>query len=109
MRNGAVSVHVRLVGQLPRGARSELSVEGTIETARIDDVLHLERPAFSQADRALALFRLDSGGGSATRVSVRLGRVSAQSVEVLEGLDAGDRVIVSDMSRWDAFNRVDLD
>jgi multidrug resistance efflux pump len=109
VQNGSVEVHVRLSGELPRGARPDLSVEGTIETARIDDVLFVSRPAFSQSDSSLSLFRLEPDGDSARRVSARVGRVSADAAEVLEGLDAGDRVIVSDMSRWEAFDRVELD
>jgi multidrug efflux pump subunit AcrA (membrane-fusion protein) len=109
VQNGSVPVHVRLEGELPRGARADLSVDGTIETAVIADALFVGRPAFSQADSNLPLFRVDSGGGSATRVNVRIGRVAADAAEVLRGLEPGDRVIVSDMSRWDAFDRVELD
>ena len=109
VQNGSVEVHVRLTGELPRGVRPDLSVEGTIETARVEDVLLVSRPAFSQADSSLSLFRLEQGGESATRVNVRIGRVAADAAEVLEGLEAGDRVIVSDMSRWESFDRVELD
>ncbi len=109
VRNGSVEVHVRLQGELPRGARSDLSVDGTIETARVEEALFVSRPAFSQADSSIALFKLEPEGNSATRVGVRIGRVAADSAEILEGLDEGDRVIVSDMSRWDAFDRVELD
>jgi len=109
VRNGSVEVHVRLEGELPRGSRSDLSVDGSIETARVDDVLFVSRPAFSQADSKMALFKVDAGGGSAVRVNVEIGRVSANTAEVREGLEPGDRVIVSDMSRWDSFDRIDLD
>jgi multidrug resistance efflux pump len=108
VQNGSVEVHVRLLGEVPRGARSDLSVDGTIETARVEDVLFLARPAFSQADTNIALFKLDSGD-SAVRVNVRVGRVSAGAAEIVEGLEPGDRVIVSDMSRWNEFDRVELD
>jgi multidrug efflux pump subunit AcrA (membrane-fusion protein) len=109
VQNGSVAVHVRLEGELPRGARSDLSVEGTIETSRVDDVLHVARPAFSQPDSSHAIFVVTDGGASAARVNVRIGRVSANAAEIVEGLEQGDRVIVSDMSRWDAFDRIELD
>jgi multidrug resistance efflux pump len=108
VQNGSVEVHVRLLGEVPRGARSDLSVDGTIETGRVENVLFLARPAFSQADTNIALFKLDSGD-SAVRVNVRVGRVSAGAAEIVEGLEPGDRVIVSDMSRWNEFDRVELD
>ena len=109
VQNGSVEVQVRLTGELPRGARSDLSVDGRIETSRVDDVLFVSRPVFSRADSKLALFRLEPGGDVAVRVNVRLGRVASDSAEILEGLQAGDRVIVSDMSRWDSFDRIELD
>jgi HlyD family secretion protein len=109
VRNGSVEVQVRLLGDLPRGARSDLSVDGTIETARSEDALFIARPAFSQADSEMALFKLESSGGSATRVGVRIGRVASDAAEVLAGLAEGDQVIVSDMSRWSDFDRVELD
>ena len=104
-----MAVHVRLEGELPRGARTDLSVEGTIETSRVDDALFVARPAFSQANSSHALFKLEDGSDSAARVNVRIGRVSANGAEILEGLEQGDRVIVSDMSRWDQFDRIQLD
>ncbi len=109
VQNGSVAVHVRFEGELPRGARPDLSVEGTIETSRVDDTLFVGRPAFSRADSSHALFKLTSGGDSAVRVNVRIGRVSADAAEILEGIEEGARVIVSDMSRWDAFDRIELD
>jgi multidrug efflux pump subunit AcrA (membrane-fusion protein) len=109
VRNGSVEVHVRLEGELPRGARPDLSVDGSIETAHVEDVVFVSRPAFSQADSKMALFRLEPDGGSAVRVHVEIGRVAADVAEIREGLEPGDRVIVSDMSRWNGFDRVDLD
>jgi HlyD family secretion protein len=109
VQNGAVEVHVRLEGELPRGARSDLSVEGTIEVARAEDVLHIDRPAYSQADATLGLFVLNPAGDGAIRATVRLGRVSTGSAEVLGGLEPGDRVVVSDMSRWSTFDRLEID
>ena len=84
-------------------------VEGTIEIARADDVLHIDRPAYSQADATLALFVLNPAGDAAIRASVRLGRMSTGSAEVLGGLEPGDRVVVSDMSRWSTFDRLEID
>jgi multidrug resistance efflux pump len=109
VQNGAVEVHVRLEGELPRGARSDLSVDGTIEVARAEGVLHIDRPAYSQADTTLGLFVLNEAGDGAVRASVRLGRVSANSAEVLGGLEPGDRAVVSDMSRWSTFDRIRFD
>ncbi len=108
VRDGSVAVHVRLSGTLPKGARPDLSVEGTIETARLENILHVDRPALSQADSTLSLFKLSTDGHTAVRVSVKLGRVAANDAEISRGLLEGDRVIVSDMSRWDAFDRIDI-
>ena len=93
---------------LPKGVRPDLSVEGVVEVARLDDVMSVRRPAYSQANSTLAVFVLSRDGRGATRTDVRLGRASAGSVEILEGLGVGDRIIVSDMSRWDAFDRVEV-
>jgi multidrug efflux pump subunit AcrA (membrane-fusion protein) len=108
VQNGNVEVHVRLEGALPRGARPDLSVEGTIEVGRLEDVVHVDRPAYSQAHSTLGLFVLAADGRSASRQNVRLGRASSGAIEIVDGLAAGDRIIVSDMSRWDTFDRVVL-
>jgi multidrug efflux pump subunit AcrA (membrane-fusion protein) len=108
VQNGAVRVHVRLPAELPKGVRPDLSVEGVIEVAKLVDVMSVRRPAYSQAHSTLAVFVLSRDGRGATRTQVRLGRASADSVEVLEGLGEGDRIIVSDMSRWSAFDRVEV-
>jgi HlyD family secretion protein len=108
VRDGSVVVHVRINGDLPKGARPDLSIEGTIETTRLEGVLHVDRPAFSQAESTLSLFKLSPDGRAAVRVSVKLGRVAANDAEIAHGLLQGDRVIVSDMSRWAAFDRVDI-
>lgn len=107
VQNGSVAAHVRFEGELPRGARPDLSVEGSIETARVEDALYVARPAFSGTGSNHALFKVE--GDSATRVNVQIGRVSADAAEIVAGLEEGDRVIVSDMSRWDAFDAIDLD
>jgi len=104
--NGTVTVDVRLDGELPRGARPDLSVDGTIQVERLDNVLHVGRPAYGQSGSTVGLFKLVDGGSAAVRTNVRLGRTSVNTVEVQGGLQAGDKVIISDMSRWDGFDRV---
>ncbi len=103
---GTVTVDVALDGEPPAGARSDLSVDGVIEVARLDNVLYTGRPAYGQTDATIGLFKLVEGGRYAQRVSVRLGRTSVTSVEIKEGLQPGDVVILSDMSRWDNVDRV---
>lgn len=106
--NGTVKVDVALVGPLPKGARPDLSVDGTIELERLTDILYVGRPAFGQEQSTVGLFRLQAGGAGADRAQVKLGRSSVNTVEILEGLKEGDQVILSDMSAWDAFERVRL-
>ncbi len=107
VQNGTVTVDVALTGDLPRGARPDLSVDGTIELERLADVLFMGKPAFGQVQGAVALFRLQQNG-EASRVQVTLGRSSVNTVEVVSGLNLGDQVVLSDMSSWDAFDRVRL-
>jgi multidrug resistance efflux pump len=104
--NGTVTVEVTLGPELPRGARPDLSVDGTIEIERIARTLFVGRPAEGQAGGTIGLFKLDAGRKEASRVSVQLGRASVNSIEVVQGLGAGDEVILSDMSRWDGVDRV---
>ncbi len=108
MQNGTVTVDVALEGPLPRGARPDLTVDGTIELERLTDVLFVGRPAFGGEQSTVGLFKLEAGGSAASRVQVKMGRSSVNSVEILEGLKEGDQVILSDMSAWDAFDRVRL-
>jgi len=108
-QNGTVTVDVALDDSLPRGARPDLSVDGTIEVERIPNTLAVGRPAYGQSDATVGLFRLVDGGKYAERVSVRLGRSSVNTVQVVSGLKEGDRVIISDMSRYDAVDRVKLE
>jgi HlyD family secretion protein len=108
VQNGTVTVDVALEGALPRGARPDLSVDGTIELERLESVLFVGRPAFGGEQSTLGLFRLEPGGAGAKRVQVKVGRSSVNTVEILEGLNEGDQVILSDMSAWDAFDRVRL-
>ncbi|MBI3279916.1 MAG: efflux RND transporter periplasmic adaptor subunit, partial [Acidobacteria bacterium] len=98
VQNGTVTVDVRLEGELPAGARPDLSVDGTIELERLNDVIYVGRPVFGQQNSTVSLFRIDSSGKEAQRVQVKFGRTSVNTIEVLEGLRVGDRVILSDMS-----------
>jgi HlyD family secretion protein len=107
VQNGTVTVDVTLTSNLPKGARPDLSVDGTIELERLDDVLFVERPAFGQERSTISLFKLGEGN-EAVRTSVKLGRSSVNTIEILEGLQPGDRVILSDMSPWENNNRVKL-
>ena len=107
VQNGTVTVDVKLGGALPRGARPDLSVDGTIELERLEDVLYVGRPFSAQPDAPIGLFRVNASG-EADRVSVKLGRSSVSTIEVLEGLSTGDVVVLSDMSQWDAFSRIKL-
>ena len=106
--NGTVTVDVALEGALPKGARPDLSVDGMIELERLANVLFVGRPAFGQEQSSVGMFRLDPGGAGAKRVSVRLGRSSVSSIEIVEGLREGDQVILSDMSAQDGADRIRL-
>ncbi|MDX2262290.1 MAG: HlyD family efflux transporter periplasmic adaptor subunit [Gemmatimonadales bacterium] len=103
---GMVSVDVALLDTLPKGARPDLSIDGTIEIERLGKVLHTGRPTYGQANSTIGLFKLSPDGGEAVRVQVALGRTSANAVEIVSGLAAGDQVILSDMTRFDAVDRV---
>jgi RND family efflux transporter MFP subunit len=107
-QNGTVTVDVALTGPLPRGARPDMSVDGTVDLERLGNVLHVGRPAYGQPESTVGMFRLLPGGGEAERVNVQLGRGSATAVEVLRGLNPGDVVILSDMSQYDEAQRVRL-
>lgn len=107
-QNGTVTVDIGLEGELPRGARPDLSVDGTIELELLDDVLYVGRPAFGQEQSTVGLFRLDPTSGEAARVQVQLGRSSVNTIEILSGLAEGDQVVLSDMSAWDQFDRIRL-
>ena len=107
-QQGTVTVDIALDGALPKGARPEQSVDGTIELELLEDVLYVGRPAQGQAESMVGLFRLDEGGKEASRVTVKLGRNSVNTVQILSGLNVGDRVVVSDTSAWDAFDRIRL-
>jgi HlyD family secretion protein len=109
--NGTVKVDVQLNGEYPKGVRPDLSVDGTIEVERLSDVMYVGRPAYGQADSTVGMFKCLSTdpqcrNGEAIRVQVKLGRSSVNTIEVKEGLQVGDRVILSDMSAWDAYDRL---
>lgn len=104
--NGTVTVDVRLQGELPDGARPDLSVDGTIEIEKLNDVLYVGRPVIGQQNATIGLFRVTPDGKEAERVQVRLGRTSVNTVEISGGLKLGDQVILSDMSQWDSHNRI---
>jgi len=107
-QNGTVTVDVALEGELPRGARPDLSVDGTIELERLDNVLSVGRPAFGQEQSTVGLFKLDPATGEASRAQVKLGRSSVNTIEIVGGLAEGDQVVLSDMSAWDQFDRIRL-
>jgi HlyD family secretion protein len=107
--NGTVTVDVKLTGDLPKGARPDLSVDGTIDLERLDNVVYVGRPAFGQDNSTISLFKLDPDGKGASRVPVKVGRSSVNTIQVIEGLKPGDTVILSDMSRWDNTDRIRLD
>ena len=109
VENGTVTVDVALDGALPRGARPDLTVDGTIELERMDDVLFVGRPVFGQEESVVSLFRVEADGTHASRMRVSLGRASVNTIEVLEGLQPGDRVVLSDMSTWDQFYPVRIE
>jgi HlyD family secretion protein len=104
---GTVGVDISLEGDLPPGARPDLSVDGTITLEKLPDVIKVGRPAFGQENSEVMLFKLD-GNGEAHRVKVKLGRTSVNEIEILEGLQPGDQVILSDMSAQDAYDRIRL-
>lgn len=108
VQNGTVQVDVDLVGVLPAGARPDLSVDGTIELERLVDALYVGRPAFGQADSEVRLFKLDAND-VATRVPVKFGRSSVNQIEIRSGLNAGDRIILSDTSAYDQHDRIRLE
>lgn len=109
VQNGTVTVDVKLTGELPKGARPDLSVDGTIDLEQLNNVLYVGRPAFGQESSTISLFKLDADGKGAVRVPVKVGRASVNSIQVLEGLHEGDTVILSDMSRNDNTDRIRLD
>jgi HlyD family secretion protein len=108
VQNGTVTVDVSMDESLPLGARPDLSVDGTVELERLKDVLYVGRPVHGQSESTIGLFKLVDDGAEAVRVNVKLGRTSVNLVEVSQGLQVGDKVILSDMSQWENFDRIRL-
>jgi RND family efflux transporter MFP subunit len=108
VQNGTVTVDVKLTGELPKGARPDLSVDGTVDLERLDNVLYVGRPAFGQENSTISLFKVGPDGHEAERVPVKVGRASVNSIQVVDGLHEGDTVVLSDMSRWDNTDRIRL-
>ncbi len=108
VQNGTVTVDVKLTGELPKGARPDLSVDGTVDLERLDNVLYVGRPAFGQENSTISLFKIGPDGHEAERVPVKVGRASVNSIQIVDGLREGDTVVLSDMSRWDNTDRIRL-
>jgi len=108
VQNGTVTVDVAITDALPQGARPDLSVDGTVELENLKDVLFVGRPVHGQADSSIGIFKIVEDGAEAVRVNVKLGRSSVNTIEVVQGLKVGDKVILSDMSAWDNFDRIRL-
>lgn len=109
VQNGTVTVDVKLIGDLPQGARPDLSVDGTVNLQKLDDVLYVGRPAFGQENSTISLFKVDTDNKGAVRIPVKVGSASVNSIQILEGLHEGDTVILSDMSRYDSTDRIQLE
>jgi len=109
VQNGTRTVDVSLDGALPPGAVPDLSVDGTVDLERLTNVLYVGRPAFGQENSTVGMFKIGPDGKNAERVQVKLGRSSVNYIEILGGLKEGDQVILSDMSRWDNFDRIRLE
>lgn len=108
VRNGTVTLDISLEGELPKGARPDLSVDGTVEIVRLEDVVYVGRPAYAQENGTASVYRLEGDGTNAVRVPVTFGRTSVNTVEVVRGLNPGDRVILSDTSRLGDADRIQL-
>jgi HlyD family secretion protein len=108
VQNGTRTVDAELLGELPRGAVADLSVDGTIQLEKLDDILYVGRPVHGQENSTVGLFKVAADGTTAVRVQVKLGRSSVNTIEVLDGLKEGDRVILSDTSAWDTANEIRL-
>jgi len=107
--NGTVTVDVALKGALPPGAKPDLSVDGTIQLQKLDNVIYVGRPVFGQENSTVTLFKVDADGRYASKVKVTFCRSSVNTIEIKSGLNVGDRVILSDMSAYDAYDRIKLD
>ena len=108
MQNGTVTIDVSLPTPLPPSARPDLSVDGNVIIEQLDNVTFMGKPAFGQANQRVSIFKLTEDGDFADRITIQIGAGSTMHMQVLEGLAPGDVVILSDMSRWDGFDRVRL-
>lgn len=108
VRDATIGVDVRLESDLPQGARPDLSVEGTVELERLTDVLYTERPAFGQPGATVKMFKIEPDGKTAIHVPVKIGRTSASTIEILDGVREGDQLILSDTSQWDTYDKIRL-
>jgi HlyD family secretion protein len=108
VEQGTVTVDVAIDGELPKGARPDLSVDGTIELERLNDVIYVGRPAFGQENNTVGIFKLVAGSNQAVRTPVKLGKSSVNTIEIVNGLQPGDQVILSDTSEWDSHERIRL-
>jgi len=108
VEQGTVTVDVEFDEALPKGARPDLSVDGTIELERLDNAVYVGRPAFGQENNTVGMFKLVNGTSNAVRTPVKLGKSSVNTIEILNGLEPGDQVILSDTSAWDAHERIRL-
>jgi HlyD family secretion protein len=104
---GTVGVDISLEGELPPGARPDLSVDGTVRLEELNDIIYVGRPAFGQENSSVSLFKV-MPDGEAVRTTVKLGRSSVNTIEIVEGLQPGDQVVLSDMSTWDEYQRIRL-
>jgi HlyD family secretion protein len=107
-QNGTVAVDVSLEGELPKGARPDMNVDGTVEIARLENILYVNRPVQGKEHSKVGLFKLQEGGKTAVRTTVTLGRTSVTTIEVIEGLKEGDVVILSDTANYDNTNEIRL-
>src|SRR6202040_796948 len=108
VEQGTVTVDVAIDGELPKGARPDLSVDGTIELERLDNAVFVGRPAFGQENNTVGSFKLVGGSSEAVRTPVKLGKSSVNTIEIMSGLQPGDQVILSDTSAYDAHERIRL-
>ena len=106
---GTVLVDIKLLGAVPRGARPDLSVDGTIELERLENVLHVGRPIHAREESLMGLFKLEEDDTHASRVQIQVGKVSVSTIEIRSGLSEGDKVVLSDMAAWDAYDRIRLE
>ena len=109
MVNGNVQVDVKFVGDLPKDARPDLTVDGEIKIAELTDTLYVNRPIFAQSQSSTALYKISDDGDFAERISAKLGQGSVNQIQILEGLNVGDKIIISDPSSWENYQKIRID